>query len=532
MRWRPARPADWPITGLVLTDASNNTKTLNILGTDGGADFYGNSDFNITNDGTNTIIVKVLNTTTISTTVNNTVTINHGDNLIVTGTGTVTQGVTADTVGTISNEGSISAIKTNAIETLTNSGVIAGNGNEIYIQHALGELTNAGTIISLHQDGIDAYGGGTVVNATGGLISAAGVGVYMVQTGTIENAGSISGAGGSGAINFEATHSTLILETGSTITGNVADYAHDGALDLDTTGTFTVGSGNSGGQYQGFNTIAFGSPDLTVAGTESGLTGDTLTGFGGGDKIDVTDLAVTGTVTADASGVVTLDNDGLVLNFGSADANEVFTLTSDGNAGTLVVCYYPGTGIRTPGGDVAVEALAVGDAVVIADGRVMPVRWIGRNTVSTRFADPLRVLPIRIRAGALDEGLPERDLLVSPEHALLVEDILIQAGALVNGVSIIRERDVPETFTYHHVELAEHALILAEGAAAESFVDNIHRSAFDNWDEHEALYGTAPIAEMPYPRAQSHRQVPTEIHARLMVRAAGLGAAVAQPDAA
>ena len=149
----------------------------------------------------------------------------------------------------------------------------------------------------------------------------------------------------------------------------------------------------------------------------------------------------------------------------------------------------------------------------------MPVRWIGRNTVSTKFADPLRVLPIRIRAGALADHLPVRDLLVSPEHAVLVDDILVEAGALVNGLSIVRESKVAETFVYYHIELAEHALVLAEGTPAESFVDNIHRMAFDNWEQHEALYGDAPIIEMDYPRARSHRQVPMDIRARLLDRA-------------
>ena len=195
-----------------------------------------------------------------------------------------------------------------------------------------------------------------------------------------------------------------------------------------------------------------------------------------------------------------------------------------GNNIIEAVCFFAGTMIACPDGERAVETLSIGDPVLTSDGRVMPVRWIGRNTVSTKFADPLRVLPIRIMAGALSDHLPVRDLLVSPQHAVLVDDILIQAGALVNGLSIVRESNVAETFVYYHIELAEHALVLAEGTPAESFVDNIHRMAFDNWEEHEALYGDAPIVEMDYPRARSHRQVPMEIRARLLDRAATMPA--------
>jgi hypothetical protein len=61
---------------------------------------------------------------------------------------------------------------------------------------------------------------------------------------------------------------------------------------------------------------------------------------------------------------------------------------------------------------------------------------------------------------------------------------------------------VPEVFTYYHVELATHELLLAEGVATESFVDNADRMNFANWAEHEALGETAPIEEMPYPRAK------------------------------
>ncbi|MDO9714589.1 Hint domain-containing protein, partial [Paracraurococcus lichenis] len=140
-----------------------------------------------------------------------------------------------------------------------------------------------------------------------------------------------------------------------------------------------------------------------------------------------------------------------------------------------VICFYPGTLIRTPAGEQAVETLAIGDLVMTAEGTAMPVRWLGRQTVSTRFGEPDRVLPIRIQAGALGEAMPARDLLVSPDHALMLDGVLVQAGALVNGITIRRETAVPTSFTYYHVELADHALILAEGVPAETFVDNIDR---------------------------------------------------------
>jgi Ca2+-binding RTX toxin-like protein len=186
-------------------------------------------------------------------------------------------------------------------------------------------------------------------------------------------------------------------------------------------------------------------------------------------------------------------------------------------------CYLAGTRFLTQDGEVPVESLSIGDRVVTYDGRAEPIKWIGRRVVFTRFADPLRILPIRIKAGVLDHNVPSRDLLLSPDHAILVDDVLIQAGALVNGTSIVRETDVPETFTYYHVELDDHSLILAENTPAETFVDNVDRLDFDNWAEYETLYpeGKA-ISEMPYPRAKAYRQVPPAIRERLAARAATL----------
>ena len=175
-------------------------------------------------------------------------------------------------------------------------------------------------------------------------------------------------------------------------------------------------------------------------------------------------------------------------------------MENDGSNGIIVSipCFWRGTLIRTPDGETPVETLRRGDPVPTMSGEAKPVTWIGRRTVSARFADPLRCWPVRIRAGALAENVLARDLLVSPDHALLVGRVLIHAGALVNGTSIVRETHVPKTFVYYHVELEDHSLILAEDTPAETFIDNVDRMDFDNWAEFEALI----------PRARAWRKCP------------------------
>jgi hypothetical protein len=194
-------------------------------------------------------------------------------------------------------------------------------------------------------------------------------------------------------------------------------------------------------------------------------------------------------------------------------------LTSNGVLTSTIVCFTEGTNILTPAGEVAVEALTAGDLVITATGEAKPVRWLGRSTVAARFADPLKAAPIRIKAGALGENLPVRDLRVSPAHAIFLNGILVQAGALVNGVSIIRE-EMAERLTYYHVELASHELLISEGVATESFVDNTDRMHFDNWEERAEP--AAPIGEMDLPRAKAHRQVPVAVRGRIAARAEAL----------
>ena len=101
---------------------------------------------------------------------------------------------------------------------------------------------------------------------------------------------------------------------------------------------------------------------------------------------------------------------------------------------------------------------------------------------------------------------------------MLVDRVLCEAGALINGTTIIRVplSEFGESYTVYHVETESHEIILANGAPAETFVDNVSRRAFDNYAEFEELYGDQPeMRELPYPRASNARHLPTRIRSRL-----------------
>lgn len=187
-------------------------------------------------------------------------------------------------------------------------------------------------------------------------------------------------------------------------------------------------------------------------------------------------------------------------------------------SGTYLYCFGAGTQIGTPEGVCAVEALTIGDLVTTQNGSAVPVKWIGRQTVATRFRPAERLSPVKIAAGALGQGLPHSDLTVTTDHALLVDGVLCHAGALVNGTTITRVplAEMGERFTVYHVETEAHEIILANGAPVETFIDNVSRRAFDNFAEFQALYGDVPaMTQQPLPRVQSRRQLPAAIKARL-----------------
>ncbi len=193
---------------------------------------------------------------------------------------------------------------------------------------------------------------------------------------------------------------------------------------------------------------------------------------------------------------------------------------------TLIYCFLADTRIATPGGAVAVQGLAIGDLVLTADGRPVPVRWVGRQTVVAAFGPDAAQRPVRILAGALGPDLPVADLRLTADHALSLDGLLVQAGALVNGVTVQRmtAEELGPRYTVFHVETEHHALVLAEGVPAETFIDNVARRRFDNYADFASLYGDGlpSIAEMPLPRVKSARQLPRSIRDRLATRAAAL----------
>ncbi|WP_420396764.1 Hint domain-containing protein [Nioella sp.] len=186
------------------------------------------------------------------------------------------------------------------------------------------------------------------------------------------------------------------------------------------------------------------------------------------------------------------------------------------------LCFAAGSLIATPAGEVAVERLRIGDTVLTAEGCTVPVKWIGRQTVMTRFGPAERLMPVRFAAGSLGAGLPNADLTVTADHGMLVDGVICHAGALVNGTTIARVplAEMGESYTVYHIETEDHEIILANGAPAETFIDNVSRRVFDNFDEFEALYGDVPeMEELPYPRAMSARQVPGRIVSKLAGKA-------------
>ena len=260
----------------------------------------------------------------------------------------------------------------------------------------------------------------------------------------------------------------------------------------------------------------------TVSDNEADTTfepGDPVTG-GYDTYLGSVEIALVAGGTVSLPVVTALGLSWVLTTEGVSEAAYIWPATIDLdalNTAPLAACFLAGTGIATHSGEVPVERLEIGDWITSQNGEVR-VKWIGRQTISTRFGPAERLLPVRFAAGSLGNNLPHTDLTVTADHAMLVDGVLCHAEALANGTTITRVplAEMGETYTVYHIETEAHEIILANGAPAETFIDNVSRRVFDNFAEFETLYGdVSEMQELPLPRAMSARQVPERVRRKL-----------------
>ena len=304
-------------------------------------------------------------------------------------------------------------------------------------------------------------GGGSVTVSSGG---------WVISDSIAAGGSQIIGAGGSGSATTVNGGGTETVTNGGSATSTTVNSS--GVQSIDATGSAFGTIVNSGGT----EVVASGG---TISGTviSSGGALD-LQAFASGTDLSASIDLTTDLLTVIGGGVTS------TYQLSGTYATSAVNFISDGNGGVdLFVCYMGGTQILTPRGEVAIETIRQGDTVVVRrNGQDVaePVTWIGASRVDlTRHAQPELAAPIRVKAGALADNIPIRDLLLSPEHSLILDGDCVPVKLLVNGGSIAREYPAAP-FSYYHLELERHGILLADGAEAESYLDTGNRSWFDN----------------------------------------------------
>jgi hypothetical protein len=339
------------------------------------------------------------------------------------------------------------------------------------------------------------------------------------------------GAGGTDITANPAGNVVVTAGASGTVTSGetlASATINGGALTLD-----------SGGSVQG--SISFTGTGGTLllepnAGGTITLPQSPLVGFGPGDTLvlgGVPYVAGQDSATVITAGTVQIDAAGTIYNVpvaGATVGERNFSLSGDLTlTETNALCFAKGTRLLTPQGEMAVEALRIGDLVTTAAGAALPVKWIGRRDYDGRFiAGNVLALPVCIRQNAIAAGVPRRDLTVSPGHGIWTGAALVPAWRLVNGRSITQAEAV-ERVSYYHVELATHELLVAEGCPAESFYDLGTRALFQNLAEYAALYPDDSAPGPALPRADEG----VLVHAlqRCLAARAGILPAAAPPGA-
>ncbi len=331
--------------------------------------------------------------------------------------------------------------------------------------------------IDLAANGSAGLNNAGLLEKTGGA-GLSTVGVAVGNTGTIAvTSGTL--AFGAGLIN----DGSMRVANGELLIGQslVADSGRSGGITLGPAGTAVLQAGASSAEA-----ITFDGAGSVLGLAQPMQVGGTLGGFRSGDTIDL--VGATFTAGADvvsfAGQVLSVANNGTTiarLNLAGSYSPSSFRLADDGAHGTQITvpCFAAGTHLLTPTDEVPVERLAVGEQVLTLAGQARPIVWTGHRRIAcARHPAPEKVMPVRVRADAFAPNVPHLDVLLSPDHGVFVDNVLIPVKHLINGVSI-RQESVP-TIEYFHIELATHDVVLAEGLAVESYLDSGNRAEFTN----------------------------------------------------
>ncbi len=170
-----------------------------------------------------------------------------------------------------------------------------------------------------------------------------------------------------------------------------------------------------------------------------------------------------------------------------------------------------------------VERLVPGGRAILQDGGDAKIVFIGQRRIDlSRHPRPETARPVRIPAGALEDDVPSRDLLLSPDHALYLAGALVPVKYLIDGLTVRQER-ASGWVRYYHVELEAHGILIAEGTPAASYLDDGNRSMFENGDAAPpARRGMLPCAPL-VAGGPELAAIRTRLFARALMRGYSVG---------
>lgn len=232
-----------------------------------------------------------------------------------------------------------------------------------------------------------------------------------------------------------------------------------------------------------------------------------------GDTIDVYNDGKTDNITVTGN---------INEQIGPFPENDKIAITPLGNTGVEIqvsapACFLKGTKIRTVEGERNIEDLKIGDLLPTVSGGVAPIQWVGgrryrRSSASKPWQKNVR--PIRIAKSAIAPNVPSRDLDVSAGHAIYVDGLLIQAGNLINGMTITRlDASEQSEIEYFNIKLAKHNVIFAEGLPCETLLSV--NEAMSNFAEYYRMYGIPQVEETRCAPYIDYRGVRSEIPSRV-----------------